>query len=219
MGNIVSVEVDILNDFIDVDGALSVPGADKLRSNFKRLAEIVDSANLFRVAVRDCHFADNEELQSNGGPWPEHAMVGTPGAEVIPEMEFAPHAACLPDQLKEGFYCDDLDYYKWLIKESIYSAGRYFSLEKQTYKMSSNPSSDLLMELLDTEEALVSGVATEICVLSAVLYLQENGVQCYVVKDAIAGIDDANIEKAIEQMADAGAIFVDLDDVEEMIHD
>jgi nicotinamidase/pyrazinamidase len=73
------IVVDLQQDFFP-GGALGVPGGD----------EVLDPVNaLLReggfdlvVATRDWHPADHDSFAEQGGPWPPHCVVGTPGAEL-----------------------------------------------------------------------------------------------------------------------------------------
>lgn len=56
--------------------------------------------------------------------------------------------------------------------------------------------------------AYVYGVATEICVLAAVLGLRKRNITTYVFKNAIMGIDENACEEAIKKMQKAGAYLV-----------
>jgi nicotinamidase/pyrazinamidase len=58
------------------------------------------------------------------------------------------------------------------------------------------------------KEAVVYGVATDICVRAAVLGMQERGIQTYVVEDAIRGVFEDKTKIALEEMKIAGAKFV-----------
>ncbi|MCR4910793.1 MAG: cysteine hydrolase, partial [Bacteroidales bacterium] len=73
--------VDMLNDF--VTGAL---GCDRARDIVPATAELLGAARKAGVPVifcNDCHLKGiDRELKL----WGDHAIAGTPGAEVIPEL-------------------------------------------------------------------------------------------------------------------------------------
>ena len=62
-------------------------------------------------------------------------------------------------------------------------------------------------------KAVVYGVATDYCVKAAVIGMQQRGIQCYVVEDAIAGVSPDSTKEAIWKMLEAGAKFVKTEDV------
>ena len=88
-----------------------------------------------------------------------------------------------------------------------------FYFEKQSYDVSTNPLTKKVLNMLGPEEAVVYGVATDYCVKAAVLHLQDLGIQCNVVEDAIRGITPESSQKALEEMVQAGARLVQTEEV------
>jgi nicotinamidase/pyrazinamidase len=75
------IVVDVQNDFCP-GGALAVREGDAVVAPLNRMAaehEVV-------VATRDWHPADHHSFEAEGGPWPEHCVQGSPGAELHPEL-------------------------------------------------------------------------------------------------------------------------------------
>ncbi len=95
--------------------------------------------------------------------------------------------------------------------EKHYPLAVYF--EKQYYDVFTNPNLDELLKRVKVDEAVVYGVATDYCVKAAVLGFQKRGVQCYVVKDAIAGVSPNAVKSALEEMLDAGAKLIKTKDL------
>ena len=75
--------VDMLNDF--VDGKLANPKAQAIIEPLQRLLMHAREEGWAVVFSNDAHHPDDPELRV----WGEHAMVGTPEADVIPQLE--PH--------------------------------------------------------------------------------------------------------------------------------
>ena len=73
--------VDMLKDF--VDGSLANPRAQRIVEPLRRLVEHAREDGWVVVFSNDAHRPDDPELKV----WGEHAMAGTPGAEVIEELE------------------------------------------------------------------------------------------------------------------------------------
>ena len=96
--------VDMLNDF--VTGAL---GCDRGRAIVPKTAELLDAARAKGVPVifcNDCHLPGiDRELQL----WGDHAIKGTPGAEVIPELKLCDKDYVVPKRRYSGFFQTDLD--------------------------------------------------------------------------------------------------------------
>jgi len=75
--------IDMLKDFVYEDGALPVPGARKLIEPINaKIAEFrARGEPVFFIC--DSHDEDDEEFRV----WGRHAVEGTPGAEVIDELD------------------------------------------------------------------------------------------------------------------------------------
>jgi nicotinamidase/pyrazinamidase len=80
------VIVDFQNDFTP-GGALAVREGDAIAARIDELARSGDYALV--VATRDWHPSDHGSFAAQGGPWPEHCVQGTPGAELHPALDRA----------------------------------------------------------------------------------------------------------------------------------
>ena len=79
--------VDMLNDF--VDGELANPRAQRIVEPLQRLLAHARENGWVVVFSNDAHHPDDPELKV----WGEHAMAGTPGAQVIPRSSRIPASA------------------------------------------------------------------------------------------------------------------------------
>jgi nicotinamidase-related amidase len=86
-------------------------------------------------------------------------------------------------------------------------------LEKQCYDVFTNPNTSELLARAKINEAVVYGVATDYCVKAAVLGMQQRGIKCYVVEDAIKGVFPESTKNALEEMVNAGARLVTTKDI------
>jgi nicotinamidase/pyrazinamidase len=76
------IVVDVQVDFCP-GGALAVHDGDAVIGPLNRMAaehEVV-------VATRDWHPPEHHSFEASGGPWPEHCVQGTPGAELHPGVD------------------------------------------------------------------------------------------------------------------------------------
>jgi nicotinamidase/pyrazinamidase len=73
--------VDVQNDFCP-GGALAVPGGDEVVEPINRMA--ADAG--FVIATRDWHPLDHSSFAAQGGPWPQHCVEDTPGAQLHPDL-------------------------------------------------------------------------------------------------------------------------------------
>jgi nicotinamidase-related amidase len=94
------VVVDMLNDFIAVDGALGNPAAREIIGPISSLAERARAADDWIVFyANDAHHVGDVELQV----FPPHAMVGTPGAAVIDDLRPGPDDVVVQKRFYSAF--------------------------------------------------------------------------------------------------------------------
>ena len=77
--------VDYQNDFARPDGALSVPGGEEIAGAINAHAGSGDYDLV--LATRDWHRRDHGSFEAQGGPWPDHCVQGTEGAELHPGLD------------------------------------------------------------------------------------------------------------------------------------
>ena len=77
--------VDYQNDFARPDGALSVPGGEEIAGAINAHAASGDYDLV--LATRDWHPRDHGSFEAQGGPWPDHCVQGTDGAELHPDLD------------------------------------------------------------------------------------------------------------------------------------
>ncbi len=202
---LVFVDIDTQFDFMDPQGKLYVPGAEKLQENLRRLTEIARERGILVIATADNHPEDAEEFAE----WPPHCVMGTPGQLKMPYTSFAnPFRVPWQEPPKA---------------EEIPLEGQVI-IEKNALSCFTNPSCDpylrrVAKELSGDEPVtfVVYGVATDYCVRAATLGLRERGYPVMVVEDAIAGVSEETTKQALEEMRRAGAQFVTTDQVVEMV--
>jgi nicotinamidase/pyrazinamidase len=81
--------VDPQIDFFP-DGALPVTDGDAILPTVNRALRVFSDAGLPIFVTRDWHPADHCSFDAQGGPWPEHCVKGTAGAELHPALELPP---------------------------------------------------------------------------------------------------------------------------------
>lgn len=75
--------VDMINDFVDPEGSLFVPGAAKIIPYISSLAREARERGIPVIYANDVHSPDDKELED----WGEHAVEGTWGAEMTEGLE------------------------------------------------------------------------------------------------------------------------------------
>lgn len=173
------VIVDVQNDFTP-GGALAVPEGDAVIEPLNRLAAAIEPV----YATRDWHPPDHRSFQAQGGPWPEHCVRQSEGAQLAPGLE--------REQIDE------------LVDKGT---------EPDVEGYSAFDGTDFAERLRDrgVDELVVGGLAANICVRHTVLEARQLGFEVTVVRDGIRGIEleDGAVEQALTQMRDAGARFAD----------
>lgn len=191
MRNSALAVVDMLYDFID--GSLACQNAgnavkatlDFIDSQTRGQAgedhEILDTFPI--LFIRDHHPADHSSFKEQGGIWPAHCVAGTRGGEI--HQDLAPYAS---EELTFDKGCDKaVEQYSGF--EGTNNAGQ--SLGE-------------VLELLDTTDVYVCGIATEYCVRNTCEDLLKAGFKVHLLKDCIAYVDPQGHTKALEEMAAEG---------------
>jgi len=191
MKNNALVVVDMLYDFID--GSLACQNADNaVRETLKFIDartkgqggeehEILDTFPI--LFIRDHHPADHSSFREQGGIWPSHCVAGTRGGDI--------HADLLPyvrEELTFDKGCDRaVEQYSGY--EGVNNAGQYLGE---------------VLDLLDTTDVYVCGIATEYCVRNTCEDLLKAGFKVHLLKECIAYVDHDGHIKALEEMAAEG---------------
>jgi nicotinamidase-related amidase len=101
------VIIDMLNDFVLPDGALSVPSARGIIPAIKKRLVRFRETKAPVIFVCDEHEPDDPEFSRFG--WPPHAVKGTPGSRVIEELTPLPGEHFIAKQYYSAFYRTDLE--------------------------------------------------------------------------------------------------------------
>lgn len=96
--------VDMLNDF--VTGALA---CDRGKAIVPATAQLLDAARKAGVPVIFCNDAHIKGVDWELKLWGDHAIAGTEGAEVIPELKLGKNDYVVPKRRYSGFFQTDLD--------------------------------------------------------------------------------------------------------------
>jgi nicotinamidase/pyrazinamidase len=81
--------VDVQNDFLP-GGALGITGGDLIVAPINRLLAAWRAHGLPVFMSRDWHPAGHCSFAAQGGPWPQHCVAGTRGAEFAPALATGP---------------------------------------------------------------------------------------------------------------------------------
>ena len=185
------VVVDMLYDFID--GSLACQNAEEaVRQTLKFIDsqtkgqggeehEILDTFPI--LFIRDHHPADHSSFKEQGGIWPAHCVAGTRGGEIHDDLR--PYAS---EELTFDKGCDKA--------VEQYSGFEGINTAEQTLGE--------ILELLDTTDVYVCGIATEYCVRNTCEDLQKAGFKVRLLKDCLAYVDHQGHLQALDEMAAKG---------------
>ena len=99
------VVVDMQVDFVSPKGNLCVPEARKTISAIRRLIERTREAKVPIIFTQDWHRPDDPEFTI----WPAHAVGGTPGAKVTPQLKPLPEDYLIRKRTYDAFFGTDLN--------------------------------------------------------------------------------------------------------------
>ena len=188
--------VDTQYDFMSPLGKLYVKGAEQIEPNLELLTRGFRELGIQIVNSGDWHTKDSKELSSTPDfvhTFPEHCMIGTPGAEYVPATR--PLNPVVVDWRQGSI---DLD--------EILGAKEIVLYKDEFDVFSGTPYSGKVLEAINPDRVIVYGVATNVCVDFAVRGLLERGKEVYVVEDAIMGLP--NIPSPVEEWKKLGAKLV-----------
>jgi nicotinamidase-related amidase len=98
------IVIDMLNDF--VTGELRAERAGEIIQPLRRLVEAARAGGVPVVYSNDAHYPTDAEVTRK---WGGHAIKGTPGAEVIPELKPREGDFIVEKRTYSGFYETGLD--------------------------------------------------------------------------------------------------------------
>jgi len=197
-------DVDTQVDFMDPAGKLYVPGAREVAPAMGRLVDAARTADVVHVASADDHELTDPELSDDPdfvATYPPHCLRGTRGAEKIPEtkqddplpLSLTPYPLRRIGQLAAG--------------------RRELLLLKKAFDVFTNPNAEPLLDLLDPDEVVVFGVATDVCDDAAIRGLLRRGRRVCFVEDAARGLDEARTAACTAAWREGGVRFSTAEEV------
>ena len=171
--------VDVQNDFCP-GGALEVPGGDAVIPLFNKWIEAARKTGAMVVASRDWHTLDHCSFTSQGGPWPEHCVQGTPGADFHPNLKLPPDTV-------------------------LVSKGTAF--DRDAYSAFEDTGLAGFLRGRGIKRLWVGGLAEDVCVLETVKEALKHGFETHVLISACRSVNPAASKKVEEEMLKLGAVL------------
>jgi nicotinamidase/pyrazinamidase len=195
-------DVDTQVDFMLPEGKLYVPGAVDTRPAMARLVGAAREAGIVHVASADDHELTDPEISDEPdfeSTYPPHCLRGTRGALKIAETE-------QHDPLPLGL----TPYPPGLLADLVRDR-RELLLLKKSYSVFTNPSAEALVTILDPDEIVLFGVATDVCNHAAIVGLLDRGRRVTFVEDAARGLSEERVAACTAAWRERGVRFSTVD--------
>ena len=179
------IVVDVLNDFIS--------GSMACLHTAEAIAKIVEHINSHPdeevLYVCDAHPANHCSFMPQGGPWPVHCVKSSFGQAI----DLAFYTRILRSRQRPR------------ISENIFEKGCSPDYEEYSGLVAMCRSGKTLRDMLiPGQSIIVSGIATEFCVLETVKDLVQDGHQVEVLQDGLAYVRLEGHREALTQMREMG---------------
>lgn len=176
--------IDIQNDFLP-GGRLAVAEGDQVIPVMNNYIDRFIQQQLPVLATRDWHPKNHGSFVQQGGPWPEHCIAGSAGAEFARGLHLPVTAPVFPTGIE---------------------------VDKDGYSGFENPDLNKYLEKLSISRLFIGGLATDYCVFNTVCDALNRNYQVLLLTDAVRAVNvhSQDGERAIKQMLLKGAIPVAL---------
>lgn len=198
MNQLFFLDVDTQRDFMRKDGALYVPGAERIIPKLRRLFDFARRSGISILSSVDAHAPDDPEF----GTFPPHCVKGSEGQKKIDDTLIG-RPLVLENRPVDRNLVEAVRRYGQII------------VEKQTLDLFSNPVAERLLRALPAR-AVVFGVTTEHCVRAAALGLRSRGVSVVLVGDAVRALSPQGEREALSEMQAAGVETVTVETLLEL---
>ena len=173
--------VDVQWDFCP-GGRLPVPKGDQVVPVLNEWIIAALSRNIPVYASRDWHPRGHISFKERGGPWPEHCIQDTDGAQFHPNL-----------------HRDD--------KILVVTKGTRFDRDQNSVFDGTGFSAQLAHDRI--RRLHIGGLALDVCVLATVLDALKAGLEVQLIKAATRPVDEDNGRRALERMIKEGVKVLD----------
>lgn len=192
--------IDMQNDFADPRGSLTVDGAGEILPVVNGLIAAARDRGDLVITTQDWHPAEHVSFAAPHGlapftttpagdrVWPAHCVAGTWGAELVAELD----TGAIDHRLRKGFE-RDRDSYSGFGARDVPADGPGRGLGE-------------ILRAAGAHDLTIVGLATDYCVRATVLDALRAGHAVRVPAAAVRAVDPAAGERALAEMADAGAV-------------
>ncbi len=185
--------VDVQKDFLP-GGALAVPNADKILHFLNAYIKIFSNKGLKIYMTRDWHPEDHCSFKDYGGLWPKHCIQESEGAKFAEELKLPPDVVIISKATDKN---------------------------KDAYSGFDDTELDNILKKDNIKRLFIGGLATDYCVKATVLDALSLGYKVFLLLDGIkaVNVNPQDEEKALLEMKEKGAIFIDISSLSDDIVD
>jgi nicotinamidase/pyrazinamidase len=174
-------DVDTQFDFMQPQGRLYVPGAEKIIDKVSHVRKFALENGFSIIADIDWHSRANEEISNSPDykvTFPPHCMAGSAGGQRVGYLGSVPIRCIGTDKMS-------LDKLKKLVDKDQF----HIVIKKDSIDVFDNPNTDRLIELLKPKAVAVFGVALDFCVYYVLRGLaRHSGIKLLLLKDVVRGL-------------------------------
>jgi len=181
------IVTDIQNDFADPAGSLYVQGAEAVVEFVDAQIGRARAADAPVFYTQDWHPPDTPHFAKDGGIWPVHCVKDTWGAEIHPGLHVHGHLVRKGTRGEDGY------------------SG--FSMRDQTTGEVVPTELDELLRAHEVERLVITGLATDYCVLATGLDALARGYPTTVLEDGVRAVElePGDGQRALDRLREAGA--------------
>ena len=172
------IVVDVQNDFCP-GGALPVTDGDTVVPILNRWIRAARQAGAKVVASRDWHTVDHCSFKSRGGPWPEHCVQGTRGADFHPDLD---------------------------VSADVVLVSKGTAFDQDAYSAFDGTGLAVFLRNKGVKRLWIGGLAEDVCVLETVRDAVKHGFETHVLIDATRPVLPNKARDVEEEMRRLGAI-------------
>jgi nicotinamidase/pyrazinamidase len=200
--------VDVQNDFCE-GGALAVEGGAAVAAGISELLEAGASFD-FVAATQDWHIDPGTHFSATPdyvSSWPVHCVAGSRGAELHPDLD----SEAIDAFFRKGQYDNGYSGFEGVLApdDEVPTGERILAgssaAEDDEGPLTGAMGLDEWLRERDVDTLTVVGLATDHCVRATVLDALQAGYAATIRTDLVAGVHPAASERAMAEMAEAGA--------------
>ena len=209
MARVIFWDVDTQYDFMKADGKLYVPDAEHVIANLGRLTDYAHGHGIRVIASADDHVMAHPEISEHPdwqSTFPPHCLRGTPGQKKIPETALRDPLVIEPTKTDPK-----------ALGERVRAHQGDILFHKHRFDVFTNENVMPVLEVIDPDDIVLYGVATDVCDKAAVEGLLEHRphTRLFVVTDAVKGIDKDISEQLLKEWGEEGVRLVKTKEVVE----